>query len=245
MLAGAGTLRILPGMPVLVLASFPGERKMKHGNWVPISKAFVKHLPLKRPFTELEAAFSLQVDYDNDKRVTVAGYASLWRWSRGKVMRFMDAMGIIIEYPENTRKKQNQNGQIMIQITDRSRAESGQIRMINNKDLEAQADRKRTDKGQIKDRSRSTTIQTDTKTNTEDIGEFKNVVLSESEIAKLENKLGKAATDDLIERLSEYMSSKGKKYKSHYATILSWYRKDRSASVNQKEPFMEPGYYDG
>jgi len=157
----------------------------------------------------------------------------------------MDAMGIIIEYPENTRKKQNQNGQIMIQITDRSRAESGQIRMINNKDLEAQADRKRTDKGQIKDRSRITTIETDTNTETEYIGEFENIILSKDEIAKLHDKLGKTLTDDLVERLSEYMQSKGKKYKSHYATILSWYRKDRSASVNQKEPFMEPGYYDG
>ena len=33
-------------------------------------------------------------------------------------------------------------------------------------------------------------------------------------------------TLDYIERLSEYLASKGKKYKSHYATILSWSRKD-------------------
>ena len=29
-----------------------------------------------------------------------------------------------------------------------------------------------------------------------------------------------------MERLSEYIQSKGKRYKSHYATILAWARKD-------------------
>jgi hypothetical protein len=57
-------------------------------------------------------------------------------------------------------------------------------------------------------------------------GKFINVVLKEEEYVELKGKFGKEDTDRRIETLSEYMASKGKKYKSHYATILSWSRKD-------------------
>lgn len=130
---------------------------MKHGNWVPISKAFTKHLPKGRPYTEIEAAFSLQVDYDNNNEVTVSGYAELWRWSRNRVRLFLEKMSIKIIYPENTQKKQNQKGQISIKMLDRKGAEKGQIRFINSKDLQDQKDRKKTDKGQKRDRYRTTT----------------------------------------------------------------------------------------
>jgi len=82
------------------------------GNWVPISKAFVSALPHNdvRPYTDLEAIFSLTVDYDTDKPVTVRGYAALWRWSRGKVERFLEGVGVEIQYPENPGKDTNQGG---------------------------------------------------------------------------------------------------------------------------------------
>lgn len=56
-------------------------------------------------------------------------------------------------------------------------------------------------------------------------GEFENVNLSEEELEKLK---GRFPYDwqERIERLSSYMQSKGKRYKSHYATILNWARKD-------------------
>ncbi|MFC1580038.1 hypothetical protein ACFL4N_03920 [Thermodesulfobacteriota bacterium] len=98
---------------------------MKYGNWVPISKAFLKDLPHDRPYTELEAMYSLQVDYDQEQPVTISGYASLWRWSRGKVDRFLKRIDVEILYPEDTRKKQNQNGQIVIQKPDRKRTDNG------------------------------------------------------------------------------------------------------------------------
>ena len=53
-------------------------------------------------------------------------------------------------------------------------------------------------------------------------GEFKNVKLTDEEYQKLKEK-------DLlpyIEKLSSYIASKGKRYKSHYATILNWSRKE-------------------
>ena len=55
-------------------------------------------------------------------------------------------------------------------------------------------------------------------------GEFKNVKLSKEEYHKLEQ----ANLLPYIEKLSSYMASKNKKYKSHYATILNWSRKDRA-----------------
>lgn len=59
----------------------------------------------------------------------------------------------------------------------------------------------------------------------EKLGEFENVFLSVDELQKLKSKLG-AETESYIERLSNYIASSGKKYKSHYATILSWTQKD-------------------
>jgi len=61
-------------------------------------------------------------------------------------------------------------------------------------------------------------------------GEFKNVRLTDEEFEKLKIKFGESGTNQRIESLSEYMESKGKKYASHYATILTWERK------NEKNP---------
>ena len=59
-------------------------------------------------------------------------------------------------------------------------------------------------------------------------GEFENVKLTEDEIGKLVQKFGKTGAWDRINRLSGYMRSLGKeqKYRDHYATILSWARRE-------------------
>lgn len=57
------------------------------------------------------------------------------------------------------------------------------------------------------------------------MGEFGNVNLTEEELEKLQ---GQFPYDwqERVEKLSQYMASKGKRYKSHYATILTWARKE-------------------
>lgn len=60
-------------------------------------------------------------------------------------------------------------------------------------------------------------------------GTFKNVLLSDAELGRLK------ATfpddwDQRIERLSSYMASKGKRYKNHLATIMTWARMDSEKS---------------
>lgn len=63
-------------------------------------------------------------------------------------------------------------------------------------------------------------------------GEYKNVLLTDDELEKLKDKF--PDWQDRIERLSLYIESKGAKYKSHYATILSWARRD--TEQHQKTP---------
>lgn len=53
-------------------------------------------------------------------------------------------------------------------------------------------------------------------------GEFQNVLLTESEHQKLVAMLGDSNTQALIFDLSAYVASNGKRYKSHYATLLAW-----------------------
>lgn len=65
-------------------------------------------------------------------------------------------------------------------------------------------------------------------------GEFQNVLLTDEEYQWLKEKL-QDKTDEYIERLSAYLESTGKdKYKSHYATILNWYRRDKEKGEKSK-----------
>ena len=56
-------------------------------------------------------------------------------------------------------------------------------------------------------------------------GEFKNVLLTDDEYEKLKARFN-SRLPERIEVLSEGIASKGYKYKDHYATILSWARRD-------------------
>ena len=63
-------------------------------------------------------------------------------------------------------------------------------------------------------------------------GEYKNVVLSDEDLEKLKSEF--PDWQQRIERLSEYIASSGKKYKSHLATIRSWARKDKAKPGGKK-----------
>lgn len=58
-------------------------------------------------------------------------------------------------------------------------------------------------------------------------GEYNNVLLTDDELCKLKEKF--PDWEDRIDRLSGYIESKGAKYKSHYATILNWARREGNA----------------
>jgi len=58
------------------------------------------------------------------------------------------------------------------------------------------------------------------------------VLLTPTEYNKLITELGEPVTKEYIKDLSLYIQSKGKKYKSHYATILAWNRKNNKGGNN-------------
>lgn len=65
-------------------------------------------------------------------------------------------------------------------------------------------------------------------------GEFKNVLISPEEMDKLKE-IAPGQYQDYIEQLSGYLASTGKKYKSHYATIRNWIRRDKASGKTTKE----------
>ena len=63
-------------------------------------------------------------------------------------------------------------------------------------------------------------------------GKFQNVFLSDSELTLLQQSV--PTYQKYIERLSEYMHSKGKHYVDHATTIQKWYLKDNPAPPERK-----------
>lgn len=75
-------------------------------------------------------------------------------------------------------------------------------------------------------------------------GEFENVLLTGEEHEKLTQRLGDVGVQSYIDRLSTYLAQSGKRYKSHYAALLAWWRKDgepvaRSQACAERRPDKE------
>ena len=58
------------------------------------------------------------------------------------------------------------------------------------------------------------------------LGRYQNVILSKQELTELQSDFP-TVCQEYIERLSEYMASTGRTYKSHVATIRRWIADDR------------------
>jgi len=71
----------------------------------------------------------------------------------------------------------------------------------------------------------------ESKTDKKPYGEFKNVMLTDEEHQKLIERFGPKLAEVKIEHLSSGVASKGYRYKSHYATILTWDRMDSKRGV--------------
>lgn len=72
--------------------------------------------------------------------------------------------------------------------------------------------------------------------------QFGKVKLTESEYQKLITSFGEQGTKDRIDGMDIYLESKGDKYKSHYATLLSWERKNNNgdgSSTNKAQLYAD------
>ena len=94
------------------------------------------------------------------------------------------------------------------------------------------------------DRPDKTRLEKDKEKDKDIYGEFKNVKLSSQEYEKLIDQFGEKATSEKIESLSSYVASKGKKYSSHYATILTWERKNKQPEVKNGYALLREKYGD-
>lgn len=65
-------------------------------------------------------------------------------------------------------------------------------------------------------------------------GLYNNVLLSDEDMEKLKVEFP-TDYEERIDRLSEYISSKGAKYKDHLATIRSWARRDKDKQTQPKQ----------
>ena len=72
-------------------------------------------------------------------------------------------------------------------------------------------------------------------------GEYSNVLLSDSDMEKLQAEFP-TDWEERIENLGSYMASKGKTYKNHLATIRNWARKDGQKPSRQPGRARENGF---
>lgn len=70
-------------------------------------------------------------------------------------------------------------------------------------------------------------------------GEYNNVLLTDEEFEKLKSEY--PDYEERIERLSSYVASTGKSYKSHYATIRNWARKEQPGQPTREKRIKKHG----
>lgn len=146
--------------------------------------------------------------------------ATRWKWSRGKVRRFLEYLETIQQIVQHKSKVKSI------------------ISIINY------------DKYQWNDTTNSTTNghqtvqQTDTNKNDKNekeikkkYGEFENVKLTDIEYDKLQKRFSDYL--DKIESLSIYIKSKWDKYKDHYATIIARERKNKPPEPQTQEDYIK------
>ncbi len=123
------------------------------------------------------------------------------------------------------------------------RAESG--RLGGNPNLIKQNDKQKTTLPDNTDKqiptpssspSSSSSISSSEEKKKAAFGLFVNVRLTEVEYSKLTEEFGEVGTTARIDNLSSYIASKGAKYKSHYATLLVWERKNGNGGTQGKRP---------
>lgn len=65
------------------------------------------------------------------------------------------------------------------------------------------------------------------------------VLLSDDEYSKLLQQFGEKQTNELIDKLNNYIWSTGKRYRSHYFTILNWSKKEDIVATPEYEDTVD------
>lgn len=164
-----------------------------------------------QPGQFITGRFSLHKDYYGNKKIKIKSALTVWRWLE------------VLEKCENLNIK-SYNKYSIITVNNWNQYQQSEQQMNN---------RRTTDEQQMNTNKNDKNVKNI-------YGEFKNVKLTDEEYQKLKTKFGEDGTKQRIENLSEYIASKGKKYSNHYATILTWERKNIK---EDKKPCKTPEWF--
>lgn len=152
--------------------------------------------------------------------VTSNGCFAIAGWSEHQNI---DGMEKIREQNRLRKQRQRENQKLLPEV---SRDSHGTVTQSHATDIDKELE---LDKEELsKDNSKKPTKHK--------YGEYNNVLLTDDELDKLKSEYPDWA--ERIERLSSYVASTGKSYKSHYVTIRNWARKDTAQGkmTGRKEP---------
>lgn len=146
------------------------------------------------------------------------GFLSVTGWSEHQNIEGMDK----IRQQNRVRKQRQRAKATLMEGCHVNSRDSHATDIDIDKDIDKEIDIK--NKKKKEDISVSSSSQKQKKTPKHKHGEYSNVLLTDDELDKLKGEY--QDWEERIERLSSYMASTGKVYKSHYATIRNWARKD-------------------
>lgn len=160
---------------------------------------------------------------------TIKNLSNRWKWSVHKTLNFLDFL-----------EKEKM-------ITKKGTSKGTTLTIVKYEDFQSIGNSKGTQrerKGNAKGTQRENLLYKETNKQInkgtiakQKYGEFQNVLLTDEEYGKLQQTIPNA--DNLIERLSAYIESTGKKYKSHYATLLNWDRRDRGGKQKTEQSITD------
>lgn len=139
--------------------------------------------------------------------------ARRWKWSRGKVRRFIEHL-----------KKEGQIEYRTVQADNRLKS---LFTIINYEQYQGDGTSDGTSDGQAMDKRRDSNkkVKKEKKEKKTAYGEFKNIFLTDKEYRTLELEYPRKGMLNAIEEASSYCASKGKIYKNYLAFLRGWLKR--------------------
>lgn len=198
------------------------------------------HLKDKQMSFKAKGLLSMMLSLPDDWDYSIAGLAKISKENEKAIKTILDELKelgylIIVKLMPNETKSGRIEYVYDIYEVSTYKKQEYQKQGVEFQEVEKQGvEKQEVEKGgQLNTNIQNTKKQNTKKTNTNnkrEYGEFNNVMLTDEEYKKLEEKNALSQ----IENLSSYIASTGKRYKSHYATILNWDRREKQQEEQDK-----------
>ena len=144
-------------------------------------------------------------------------------------------MGLTVQNVRTSLNKLKSTGE----LTHKPHSKYGII-TINNYDKYQDTNSQPNTQLTVKQQSSNNKQQRNKETIKQDIKEYgTHIRMTETEYGKLLERFGQVLTDKYVEKVDLYMGSTGKKYKSHYMTVISWLNRDLEKDPKIKYAWQE------